>query len=496
VCLLLGKYHPFCITNKDWKKATGDKGKLAKHESSSAHKESDMKYRARQSTSSVAVHLSRAYAEEQQRLRDEKEKNRAALRSIIDIIRFLARQNISFRGHLESESNSFNRGNFLELVYFTAQYDPVLKWWIDSHPQNVSWLSHDIQNDLLHMIALEVLSRIAAECRGSIYSIICDEVSDRSNHELLSVVVRYVLDTGLVQESVIALIKVDRTDAEYLSKILIKRLIDLNMSLNDIVGQCYDGASNMAGQYTGVQARLKGQCAREPIFIHCWAHKLNLVLQDVVKGVPECSRIFDLLQKLYVVIEGSPKRHGEYLSCVSDLGLADGAQILQSLCSTRWSARSTNLRIVDRCMPAVIKYLQTQRDPDSLGLLTAIKNFNVIFGVVFLNELFLFAQSVSEALQFADTDLGIAASAVEDLVKTLNTFRNNDCEYERLYGVAMDRCGELGIQCNAGSSKKRKRTVPVALQSCVMDSFLTKASDALSPSDANQLKLQLKVDFF
>lgn len=84
------------------------------------------------------------------------------------------------------------------------------------------------------------------------------------------------------------------------------------------------------------------------MFIHCWAHNLNLVLQDTVKNVPLCRQLFDLLQKLHVVIEGSPKRHGEYLSCVSELCLNDEQQVLQSLCSTRWSARSTNLRVVQK----------------------------------------------------------------------------------------------------------------------------------------------------
>ena len=115
----------------------------------------------------------------------------------------------------------------------------------------------------------------------------------------------------------------------------------------------------MAGQYSGVQARLKQLCVREPLFVHCWAHNLNLVLQDTVKNVLVCRQIFDLLNKLYVVIEGSPKRHGEYLSYVSELCLDDGQRILQSLCSTRWSARSTNLRVVLKCLPAVIKYLES-----------------------------------------------------------------------------------------------------------------------------------------
>jgi len=194
------------------KKATGKDGKLAKHESSSAHREAEQSYFSRKSTN-VAAHLSKAYADELKRQQDEKQQNRAVLAIIVDIVRFLARQNISFRGHRESDSD--NSGNFLQLVHFTAKYEPKLNSWLDSHPQNVSWLSHDIQNELLHLLAVEVLSQITDECRGQLFSIMCDEVSDRSNHELLSIVVRYVLPSGSVKESLIALLKVDSTNAAY-----------------------------------------------------------------------------------------------------------------------------------------------------------------------------------------------------------------------------------------------------------------------------------------
>ena len=78
-----------------------------------------------------------------------------------------------------------------------------------------------------------------------------------------------------------------------------------------------------------------------------------------------CSRTFDLLQKTYVVVEGSPKRHGDYMACVSDMHLDEGLTSLQSLCQTQWAVRSVNLRIVQRCLPAQIKHLEMQTDADA-----------------------------------------------------------------------------------------------------------------------------------
>ena len=245
-------------------------------------------------SSSVAFQLSQAYGERLKREQDEKTKNRQVLSTIADIIRFLARQNISFRGHRE-HSDSDNRGNFLEIVHFMANYNPLLKDWLANHPGNVSWLSHDVQNELLQVIADEVLSNIISECAGKMYSIMCDELSDRANYELTSPVVRYVIDSGIVWESLVALIKVNSTTASNLCDVVVARLEKLHLPLEFVIAQCYDGAANMSEQYNGLQARLKDKCPRKPIYVHCWAHVLNLVLQDAVKSVRLCTQTFDLL---------------------------------------------------------------------------------------------------------------------------------------------------------------------------------------------------------
>lgn len=134
------------------------------------------------------------------------------------------------------------------------------------------------------------------------------------------------------------MIEVDSTSVSNLHDVIVDKLKMLCLSTNNLVGQCFDGASNMLGIQTGVQARIKATCPRKPVFVHCWAYVLNLVVQDV-KAVPACSKIFDILQMLHVFIEGSPKRHAEYSSCLSDVNLDSGPSVLQTLSATRWSAR-------------------------------------------------------------------------------------------------------------------------------------------------------------
>ena len=60
----------------------------------------------------------------------------------------------------------------------------------------------------------------------------------------------------------------------------------LDLNIADARGQCYDGASAMAGAKTGVATQIKSinpKC----LFTHCYWHALNLAAGDVFKNVPQ-----------------------------------------------------------------------------------------------------------------------------------------------------------------------------------------------------------------
>ena len=48
------------------------------------------------------------------------------------------------------------------------------------------------------------------------------------------------------------------------------------------------------------------------------------------------------------------------MTLIADLGLDDGLKVLQSLAATRWAARCVNLKIVERCLSAILKFLEQQ----------------------------------------------------------------------------------------------------------------------------------------
>src|SRR6218665_3995473 len=92
----------------------------------------------------------------------------------------------------------------------------------------------------------------------------------------------------------------------------------------------------MSGRLSGVQVRIKehAECAEN---VHCYAHRLNLVIVDTCKAVRHAADYFALLQKLYIFVSGSFV-HPKWLSLQNDL-YPDEKPIELRGCQTRGGLR-------------------------------------------------------------------------------------------------------------------------------------------------------------
>ena len=78
-----------------------------------------------------------------------------------------------------------------------------------------------------------------------------------------------------------------------------------------IVSQGYDGVSVvMSGHCSGVQQRIK-EVAPQAVYIHCYAHCLNLVLVDATRRVSDAADFFAVMETIYVFLS-SAKAHTIY----------------------------------------------------------------------------------------------------------------------------------------------------------------------------------------
>ncbi|KAK0131240.1 Zinc finger MYM-type protein 1 [Merluccius polli] len=147
-----------------------------------------------------------------------------------------------------------------------------------------------------------------------------DTTQDVAKQDHLSQVFRYVAidrdevgvatDIRIVEAFLGFELTVNSSSSELESKI-VSCVEGHGLELSRCRGQGYDGAANMSGIYSGVQARI---AEREPLalYVHCAAHNLNLVINDSVKNVQEVRQFYDVVESLYNFL-ATVLRGGHYL---------------------------------------------------------------------------------------------------------------------------------------------------------------------------------------
>ncbi len=155
-------------------------------------------------------------------------------------------------------------------------------------------------------MAHNILHNLVNEIRSAgAFSIIVDESQDISHQEQVSFCVRFVDDEFRPQELFLGFHSTESTTAENLAKLVIDTMVRLNLPIDMLRGQCYDGASNMAGRYNGVQQIIKDQQPKA-IFIHCAAHRMNLA--TLAAATTELKNYLNEVSSLIEFIKASPKR--------------------------------------------------------------------------------------------------------------------------------------------------------------------------------------------
>ncbi len=142
-----------------------------------------------------------------------------------------------------------------------------------------SYTSPVVQNEMLSLMSNTIIRNIAEEILSLPvvqYSVIIDGTQDVSGTEQESICLRYVDSDLEPREEFIGLYETSSTTGEQISKIVSDVLLRLNLPLSVLRGQTYDGAANMSGHLSGVQAHIRKE---QPlaIYVHCGPHCVNLV---------------------------------------------------------------------------------------------------------------------------------------------------------------------------------------------------------------------------
>ena len=175
-------------------------------------------------------------------------------------------------------------------------------------------MGDNIQNEIIERLAHAVQRVVVREAFGSpYYGLIADGTTDITAKEQFSCHLFYTDDNFIQHSRFLGYYNAPDTTAETLFLCIKDVFLRLNLPLEKLKGYCFDGASNMSGRFSGVQARL-GEVCQGSLFVHCCNHSLDLALQKVAREVPLISETLQFVQSAANIIRECNKRRTQKLS--------------------------------------------------------------------------------------------------------------------------------------------------------------------------------------
>ncbi|KAL4112793.1 hypothetical protein QTP88_016522 [Uroleucon formosanum] len=121
--------------------------------------------------------------------------NHLFMEHLIDLVLFLGKQELAFRGH-DKSSDSLNKGNFRELFEMhIIRCSQEIQNHYNSIKNIFTGMSKSTQNDLISCISEFLINQIKNEIKQcKFYSIQIDDTTDISQKTQCSIIIRYVTD--------------------------------------------------------------------------------------------------------------------------------------------------------------------------------------------------------------------------------------------------------------------------------------------------------------
>ncbi|KAJ1299119.1 hypothetical protein BS78_01G507100 [Paspalum vaginatum] len=300
---------------------------------------------------------------------EAEELYRIRLTSSLECSRFLIAQGMAFRGHDES-SKSLNKGNFLEMLDWYMDKNEIVRHAFD-HGKNCKMTCPDIQKEFARCFTEEICDHRSIGDRK--FSILIDESRDISLKEQMAVMLRKR------RERFLALRHVSDTTSDTLKVALFGILGKYKLSISRIRGQGYDGASNMRGEFNGLQKKILDEnphafCPFCCSAIHDFFEYVSLI---VTTTSASCKRRDTLIE--------SYRRSILHKLESLDIGSGRGKNQQTSLTrpgDTRWGSHHRTLIRLEEMWDSVIKVLEMVekdiRGPSSAAGLLDKWNINIV----------------------------------------------------------------------------------------------------------------------
>jgi len=444
--------------------------RIKDHETSPSHRVCMREYL------NLVVQLQRSAtidAQLQKQVFAEKQKWKAITERIVEVISYLAKQNLALRGHRgegisglskpeETIIDNVNVGNFLATIRLLAKYDVILAEHLQSakdKPKSVTYLSNRVQNEIIDLLGETIKKKIISEIKDAKYfTIMLDSTPDIGHEEQVSEILRYThIDENRkveIKEVFLGFFQIDKKDSGSLVNKILEKLEQDEISITDCRGQTYDNAAVMAGVRGGVQQKIL-EVNPKAVFVNCENHSLNLACVHASSVHSAVVTFFGLLDKLFSFFSSSTSRWGVLKSFIS--------RTVKRQCQTRWSSRYDAVEVMYEELGKVIASLDqllegdypADTKSDAGALLHSIQQFSFISLLNFWYPILKSVDKVSKRLQDPKMGFHEAFCDLKSLIQILN-LRSEEIMRNAVQ-QASEYCEKWDIPI---ARRKRKRMLP------------------------------------
>lgn len=312
---------------RSWKIALQKNKGFDKHNNSSQHIANMVSWKKKEARRKTSTQVSRLLTS------DVIEKRQYYVISLIGVVKLLASNELPFRGEWDPDTQS-ESGLFSKILKCTLKKDERLKPCLDVIPKNATYTSAEIQNELIGIMADFVRELIVEEVNSaSAFTLLVDGTKDRNKNEIISIATRYVIGS-IPKESLISFEKSECLCAEPMTNFILEKLREFSLKLEQLLSQCYDGANVMSGEDGGIQGILQRKLNQIIPYVHCFNHRLHLVVMTAIEHIDAPSLFFGQIKMIY-----------NFFSKWKDKQLYEGT-VISRVIETRWSGHKRSLDAV------------------------------------------------------------------------------------------------------------------------------------------------------
>ncbi|XP_050278132.1 uncharacterized protein LOC126719641 [Quercus robur] len=264
----------------------------------------------------------------------------------------------------------------------------------------------------------------------------------------MAIILRFVDKEGFIKERFFHVMYVKDTTALTLKNEICAVLSCYNLHIENIQGQGYDGASNMRGEWNGLQALFLKDCLYA-YYVHCMAHRLQLALVTASREVKDVHQFFDHLVNIINIVVGSSKCNDELqharveqvenMIASNEIETGRGANqigTLQRARDTRWGSHFQSICSLIKMFDAICKVINTiseeganyKQRGDAEGAYQVLTSFEFILILHLMKEIMGITNVLCQALQQHSQDLLNAMHLVSTTKSLIQNLRDDGWE--------------------------------------------------------------------